>query len=318
MVSVNDYGVYGTLHSLFRTIPPSWRSGLKRILGAQGHGQSSVDWLTARKDATGKKRLDRALDGLLSTLGQQTAEHIAGKVCIDFGAGYVPTDGVCLWLLGASEVHGVDYNDIAKPREIARAVRAADFGRVQSRLQALQLDPGWRGRLDRLRSWAQAGDHELPPGYSYVAPADVIESPSLLPTFDVLVSASVLEHIPPSRITALLDALKSRQNDRAMQVHRVDLRDHRDFDNDPYGFLDPSRQFDAESEADSRGNGMTLSDWTALLAEHPEWDLRVGEFEAGRPHLMPSTTPVPATHVVADSLVVRSATTEATPGTRGD
>jgi hypothetical protein len=126
-----------------------------------------------------------------------------------------------------------------------------------------------------------------------------------------------LEHIPPSLIAALLDALKSRQNAHAIQIHRVDLRDHRDFDNDPYGFLDPSRQFDAESDADSRGNGMTLSDWTMLLAEHPHWGLRVGEFTDGRPHLMPSTVPVSAQRVVADSLVLRSATTVASPDTRG-
>ena len=169
----------------------------------------------------------------------------------------MPTDGVGLWLLGAHEVHGVDYNDIAKPREIARAVRAADTGRVESQLHALRLDPGWSDRLDELRRWARRGGHGFPPGYTYVAPADVIASPSLLPNFDVLVSTSVLEHIPPSRMIALLDALTSRENDDATQIHRVDLRDHRDFDNDPYGFLDPSRKFDAEVDADSRGNGMT-------------------------------------------------------------
>src|ERR1700755_1284990 len=233
------------MHSLFQRLPPAWRTELKRILGSQGHGQSGFDWLTARKDATGKKRLDRALEGVISTVGPGTAAHIGGEVCVDVGAGYVPTDGVGLWLLGAREVHGIDYNDIAKPREIARAVKAADTGRVASQLQALHLDPGWSDRLDELRHWATSGGHGFPPGYTYLAPADVIASPSLLPNFDVLVSTSVLEHIPPSRMIALLDALTSRENDDATQIHRVDLRDHRDFDNDPYGFLDPSMKFDA-------------------------------------------------------------------------
>jgi hypothetical protein len=271
-----------------------------------------LDWLTARKDATGKKRLDRALEGLITTLGPEAAGQVAGKVCIDFGAGYVPTDGVALWLLGANEVYGVDYNNIAKPREIARAVGAADARRVEIQLQALQVDPGWSGRLHRLRRWAQEGGHGFPPGYTYVAPADVIASPSLLPRFDVLVSTSVLEHIPPSLMVALLGALKSRESDHAVQFHRVDLRDHRDFDSDPYGFLDRSRQFDAEADADSRGNGMTLHDWEALLASHAEWGLGVSGYEAGRPHLMPATAPIANAHVVADSLVLRTVTADTT------
>jgi hypothetical protein len=307
VVSVNDRSVYGALHTLFRKLPSSWRTGFKKTLRTQGHGQSNLDWFTARKDATGKKRLDRALEGLVSTLGPQSAEQIAGKVCIDFGAGYVPTDGVALWLLGASEVHGVDYNDIARPSEIARAVRTADAGRVEGQLQALKIDPGWSDRLDTLRQWALVGDNGFPPGYTYVAPADVIASPLLLKKFDVLVSTSVLEHIPPSLITALLDALKSRENEHASQFHRVDLRDHRDFDNAPYGFLDPSMPFDAEADADSRGNGMTLEDWEDLLADHPEWGLAVSGYEAGRPHLMPASAPVCSAHVVADCLVLRSA-----------
>ena len=317
MASVRDSGVYGAMHSLFRRLPPAWRTELKRILGSQGHGQSGFDWLTARKDATGKKRLDRALEGLIGTLGPEAAGQVAGKACIDFGAGYVPTDGIALWLLGASEVHGVDYNNIAKPREIARAVRAADTGRVESQLQALQIDICWVDRLDTMKRWAKSGGHGFPPSYTYVAPADVIASPLLLPNFDVLVSTSVLEHIAPSRMIALLDALKSRANDHATQIHRVDLRDHRDFDNDPYGFLDPSRQFDAEVDADSRGNGMTLQDWEALLASHPELGLGVSGYEAGRPHLMPAAAALPTGHVVADCLVLRSVPAQSTRGARG-
>jgi hypothetical protein len=97
----------------------------------------------------------------------------------------------------------------------------------------------------------------------------------------------------------------------------VDLRDHRDFDDDPYGFLDPSRQFDAEADADARGNGMTLQDWQALLASHSEWELCVSDYDAGRPHLMPSAVPVDDTSVVADSIVLRSVTADTTRRVRG-
>lgn len=304
--SYSDCDVYGAAHSLFRRLPPFWRTGLKRLLRSQGHGQSSIDWVTAAKDAGGKKRLDQALERLIVTIGPETASQIAGKVCIDFGAGYVPTDGLVLWLLGACEVHGVDYNDIAKPRHIARAVTAAETDRIHTQLQSLNLDAGWSDRLDVLRHWAEVGSHSFPPGYNYIAPADVITSPLLLPNFDVLISTSVLEHIRPSLLIALMDVLRSRENARAIQIHCVDLRDHRDFDKAPYGFLDPSRKFDPEADADSRGNGMTLRDWEALLSAHSEWGLAVSSFEAGRPHLMPASAPVPRTDVVADSVVLRS------------
>lgn len=299
-----DGGVYGALHSAFRKLPPHWRATAKRLLGTEGHGESAFDWLTARKDATGKKRLDKAIGGLISTIGAESVTILTGKTCIDFGAGYVPTDGMAMWLLGASEVHGVDYNNIAKPAEMARAVRAADLDRVQTQLRSLPIDAGWPERLDRLTRWAAERSRSFPPGYNYHAPLDVIAAPGLLPPFDILVSTSVLEHIPPSRMVPLIDALKSRENDGAMQFHRVDLRDHRDFENDPYGFLDLSVPFDSEAEADSRGNAMTVQDWERLLEDHPSWRLAVGEYQTGRPHLLADTAR--AVTVVADWLVLRS------------
>jgi hypothetical protein len=106
-------------------------------------------------------------------------------------------------------------------------------------------------------------------------------------------------------MVALLDTLRSRENEHAAQFHRVDLRDHRDFENAPYGFLDSSEPFDAETEADTRGNGMTLADWEVLLADHPGWGLAVSGYEMGRPHLMPRASNATA-RIVVDSLVLRT------------
>ncbi|WP_156720790.1 hypothetical protein [Mycobacterium sp. Root135] len=303
--------LYGGLHSGFRRLPPSWRTALKRALKSEGHRSSTFDGITARKDALGKKRLDRALDDILGTLGLDLAKAVAGKTCIDFGAGYVPTDGLALWLMGASEVYGVDYNHIAKPREIARAVRAADASRIARQLKTLEIDS--TNRLTQLTDWAQGGNNGFPPGYRYIAPADVIASPSLVPKFDLLVSTSVLEHIQPSLMIALLDALKSRENGQAAQIHKVDLRDHRDFEKNPYGFLDPSDKFDAEVDADSRGNGMTIHDWEALLSSHPRWNLGVGLYETGRAHLVPAAAPDAQKRVVADAVVLRSVEVGSSP-----
>ena len=298
--------MYRTIHSLYRKLPPAWRTALKRNLNTDGHGRGRFDWLTAGKDAVGKKRLDHALEGLIETIGSDTARGLAGKVCVDFGAGYVPSDGVALWVMGASSVYGVDYNDIAMPREIARAVRRADGERVISLLESLQLDSDWQGRLDVLQGWARDHRGGFPPGYTYVAPADVIASPELLPNFDILVSTSVLEHIQPSRMSDLLDSLSSRQRPGAMQFHRVDLRDHRDFENNPYGFLDPSCPFDAENEADARGNGMTLVDWEDFLEAHQVWGLCVTDYQPGRRQLVPPGVSPARLRSLADSLVLQT------------
>ncbi|MDZ7885526.1 MAG: hypothetical protein U5N53_22700 [Mycobacterium sp.] len=298
--------MYTTLHSLFRKLPPSWRAGMKQVVGTQGHGHSTFDWLSARKDATGKKRLDHALEGVIQTIGHDEIGELPGKVCVDFGAGYVPTDGVAMWLLGAREVHGIDYNRIAKPKEVARAITSVHASSVHQILQGLQIDSQWKDRLDNLTTWAQEGAGGFPPGYIYVAPADIIESPTLLPKFDILLSTSVLEHIRPSQMAALLDVLKARENSRATQIHRVDLRDHRDFLNNPYGFLDPSDGFDCESDADARGNGMTLRDWEMLLAGRPEWNLGVNSYELGRPDLIPLSSATQGPQVIADTVLLRT------------
>lgn len=302
MTVMHGSQVYDALHTAFRRMPPDWRTRVKGFLRTQGHGKSSFDWVTARKDAAGKKRLDNALDGLITMLGEEAARGLGGRRCVDFGAGYVPADGVALWLLGASIVVGVDYNSIARPRDVARSVTFADRDRIETRLAALRPDVDWRRRLDAVWKWALEDGRDFPPGYTYLAPVDVVALPDLLPPFDVLVSTSVLEHIAPARLVTLMTVLHARQRAGARQFHRVDLRDHRDFDNDPYGFLDPGAPFDADADADTRGNGMTLHDWENLLDAHPDWGLAIAAFEPGRPLLMPQAAP--PVGVVADSLVL--------------
>lgn len=296
--------MYATLHSVFRKLPPTWRAELKRLAGTEGHGHSTFDWLSARKDALGKKRLDRALTGVVDNLGTARVATLRDAVCVDFGAGYVPTDGVAMWVLGAREVHGIDYNKIAKSKEIARAVLSADFLAVEARLETLKLDTDWRDRLTKVKAWAENRPTPFPPGYNYIAPADVIAQPSLVPSFDVLLSTSVLEHIRPSLMTPLLDALKAREKLNAAQFHQVDLRDHRDFTNAPYGFFDESEAYDPESDADVRGNGMSLRDWEALLTSHPEWNIGIARYQPGRPHLMPASPVADSSHIVADTVLL--------------
>jgi hypothetical protein len=271
-----------------------------------------LDPLSARKDALGKKRLDQSLRQLVDVLGAAGArDDLSGRACIDFGAGYVPMDAVSMWLLGADSVVAVDYNHIANFRAMRLGVAKAELSDVRDLLRDVAPDCDWATRLQVLQE-AAAGRHDMSFDkipFRYIAPLDVIADPQGLPTFDFLWSTSVLEHIVPSKLIPLLAALNGRAAPGAVQVHRVDLRDHRDFDGAPYGFLDPKLPFDPEAVADVRGNAMTWQAWESMLGDHPELGLHVAAADEGRPSLVPRhpDTGLPLFSRVAEYLTVASA-----------
>jgi hypothetical protein len=298
------------LHQLFSKLPPSARETLKRALRSNGHSRSVMDPLTARKDALGKKRLDRSLRQLIEVLGVDGAQLLSGRACVDFGAGYVPMDAVSMWLLGAHSVIAVDYNDIASLRAMCLGLARADFSITRDLLRDVAPSCNWKARLQILEgigaSRCDMSFDNIP--FRYIAPLDVIADPEGLPAFDFVWSTSVLEHIAPSKLISVLGALNGRAAPGAVHVHRVDLRDHRDFDRAPYGFLDPNLRFDPESQADVRGNAMTLEAWELELANHPELGLRVAAADQGRPSLVPidPNTGKPVISRVADCLTIVS------------
>lgn len=297
------------LHQLYSKLPPGTRAAAKQILRSSGHSRSVLDPLSARKDALGKKRLDRSLSQVIEVLGNRGVQLLPGRKCVDFGAGYTPMDAISMWLLGASSVVAIDYNNIVSWRALRLGLAKADFNAVRRMLSDRAPDFNWSDRLDsliRISSSRKPEFEEIP--LRYIAPLDVIATPDGLPEFDFLWSVSVLEHIAPSRLIPLLVALRDRGAPGAVHVHRVDLRDHRDFDGAPYGFLQPDADFDPEAEADVRGNAMTLDTWEKLLADHPELDLRVAAFVHGTPNLVPRhpVTKQPVISRVADYITIAS------------
>lgn len=278
------------LHEMYRSLPASVRAFLRRYLGAVGHSRSILDGLRAKKVAAGKKRLDRSLGHFVEVVGVQFARNLVDKDCIDFGAGYVPTDSVSMWLLGAKSVTAVDYNAIASFGYLLMAIRSADFRQVERVLGGVEPGYDWRKRLAELRRAASRGSVDqllqvVP--LKYIAPLDVISDPEEMPKYDVLWSTSVLEHISPSALPLLLKEVTRRGRAGAVQIHRIDLRDHLDPVSAPYGFLDPSSGFDAEAQADERGNAMNVAAWESFLERAPDLGLRVSAVTEGRVELLP-------------------------------
>lgn len=295
------------LHALFRRLPTSVRHRFRRILGAAGHGRSILDVLRARENASGKKRLDRSLRHIVDVLGESGVRCVVDRDCLDFGAGYVPSDGVALWLLGARSVTAVDYNSIASFGYLRAAIRDADVAAIENLMSVNRAVHDWRARLRALHR-AAVHDSSSPQldgvPFRYISPLDAISKPEQLPEYDLLWSTSVLEHIRPSQILPLLRSLKVRGREGSIQLHRVDLRDHRDAEGAPYGFLDRRKHFDPENEADERGNAMNIEAWEALLESDPELKLRIRDVSGGRPHLLPMYSGRAVLQRVADFITV--------------
>lgn len=299
------------LYRIYSALPPAVRAKGKALLGASGHSRGTLDRLKARKDALGKKRLDRSLESVIDTLGPGYLAHLTGARAVEFGAGYVPMDSVSMWLLGAREVTAVDYNDIADFRALTVGVQRADMTAVRRLLAAAAPEGDWETRLDAVLAGARRGSLMGAVPLIYLGSLDVIADPAALPVHDFLWSVSVLEHIRPSQLDLLLEALRSRKAPGAAHVHAVDLRDHHDFDAAPYAFLASDAAFDPETDCDVRGNGMTVRDWNVVLAAHPELGLTVVRSTPGRPHLLPMGLARPLTDAeVADSITIAGAVDE--------
>ena len=189
-----------------------------------------------------------------------------GGRALDFGAGYVASDSLALWLLGMDEVVAVDLNAIAKPEALVRAVRGIDENQVAEIRRFLQPErlTIFNERLQKVRS---AADENLPaPPFTYLAPFDVLAIHQHGPTdVDLLWSTSVLEHIRPSLLPSVLDALTGMLSEGGAAYHFIDLRDHLNFEV-PFAFGSADIPFDPEANADERGNGMTVEDWRRLVA----------------------------------------------------
>lgn len=288
----------GVLYKIYRRLSPQARHNLKRWVGGLGHGTSVLDSLKANKDALGKRRLDEAFCHFLKIYSRLQNKSLSGLRCIDFGAGYVIADSLVMWLLGADRVETLDYNPIANPHALRKAVLAVD----EERLFSCAQDYGFinmvelKQRLDRLMSMANAANLALDVlGIHYRAPFDATDPAQIerLQPADLIWSTSVLEHIHPQYLKPILHNLTMVLSPWGAMVHLVDARDHLDLDNAPFGFFDMDTDYVPDRDFDARGNRLVLSDWTRIVKSTVASGMVVsldGQFKVVRPG---SGTPTP-------------------------
>lgn len=257
------------LYKVYRLFSPKMRHRLKRWVGGLGHHASLLDSHKANKDAIGKRRLDEAFCHFLQTYSRLQNKSLAGLRCLDFGAGYVITDSVVMWLLGASRVDTVDYNAIAQPAALRKAVAAMD----EERLLGCAKNYGFvdlqdlKERLAVLKAMAAEDDLQLEQlSIYYRAPFDATDSAQVdeLQMVDLIWSTSVLEHIHPNYLEPILVNLGRLLSPWGAMVHLIDARDHLDLDNAPLGFFDDDADYVLDRDFDARGNRLLPEEWAQV------------------------------------------------------
>lgn len=257
------------LYRVYRCFSPKMRHRLKRWVGGLGHHASLLDTLKANKDAIGKRRLDEAFCHFLQTYSRLQNKSLAGLRCLDFGAGYVATDSLVMWLLGASRVDTVDYNAIAQPAALRKAVAAMD----EERLLGCAKKYGFvdlkdfKERLAILKAMVDEGNLQLDQlSIYYRAPFDATNRAQVdeLQTVDLIWSTSVLEHIHPNYLEPILVNLGRLLTPWGVMVHLIDARDHLDLENAPFGFFDEDADYVLDRDFDARGNRLLPEEWAQV------------------------------------------------------
>jgi SAM-dependent methyltransferase len=192
------------------------------------------------------------------------AFELDGRSALEIGTGKFLAQALALHVCGCREVVSVDRYRQLRPE----AVREAMSHPVLAR-RFLSPFVGHDAFLERLRRLQASGydlDRLRALGIDYRAPLDLAAAADLRGRFDCTLSYTVLEHVPPDEVPALLDAASRSLRPGGVGVHFVDLEDHRSNLENPFAFLAPGADGEAPA-ALHRGNRMRFSWWRRLAAE---------------------------------------------------
>jgi hypothetical protein len=219
-------------------------------------GRARVDALRARLLARASKRLD-VVAGQMAHLLHLSKVDVRGRTCLELGSGWVLSHALVLHLLGARAVIATDLEAQAHAPALADAVKGATLSIVRDVLSPFEDHGVLRARLERLASLPTLDPSAI--GLDYVAPLDLARARLGRPV-DLVFSNSVLEHVDPQDLPALLGNLALDLAPGGAMLHAIHLEDHRDA-RAPFAFL-------AEGEAEepaARGNRLRASRWLELF-----------------------------------------------------
>jgi Methyltransferase domain len=241
------------------------KNRLKKYVPAtvQGFVSNTKLWnvLAARNLALRGKRIDVCAAQVAHNLHLAEISSLAGKTCLEIGAGWLLSHAIIYHLLGAKKVIATDVAPLAQLQFLHLAIQKPLASTTRDILSPFANHAEIRQRLDKLRRLKRFTYKTLKDlGIEYIAPVDLVQQPIQLEV-DFIYSNSVLEHIPLKDIPLLVTNLGIMLCDGGIMLHSIHLEDHHDFKNDPFAFLEiPDGQFSTKLQQ-SRGNRVRASQW---------------------------------------------------------
>jgi predicted nicotinamide N-methyase len=191
---------------------------------------------------------------------------IRGKTVVEIGTGWMPILPVVFSMAGAKTVVTLDQTRYSDNR-----LRRYSDEFARHNLDHALIDTGVDRRLF----------HNPTAAIEYRAPADFHDLPPR--TADIIVSRTVLEHIRPDELLALLFHAREVLRPAGVMAHWIDMSDHRQHFKKKLSRIDFLRYSDAEWERAVKNhkcyqNRMRMSDYAALFRE-AGWNTSVAKSE---------------------------------------
>lgn len=244
--------------------------------------------------------MDRLAPGL-ATLVREELGSVEGLACLEFGSGHLLSEALVFWLAGAARVVAVDYYPLLHLRLARHALMSADMDALVKALEPAAPANLVRERLARLRQldeWTLGSLSKL--GINYVAPIDFSREPHFLGIFDLIHSASVLEHLPIPECKAIVLNIHAALRPSGVSLHAIHLEDHLNFRHSPFAFLAVDTDW-REPDCDARGNRLRASDWLQIFRSLPAAQVNtLWEVVREELPLPPSLDPAFATYTERD------------------
>ena len=179
------------------------------------------------RDVDPENRFRAALE-----IAQRLEAHgrsLVDATVLELGTGWRLNVPLALWLLGAKRVVTVDlyrYLRLALVRKDLAALRTAPE-RFRTLFGRYAASDRFRRRFDELLAFRGTGTDLLRlTGIEYLAPADASRLPLADESVDAHVSFTVLEHIPPDTLIAILREGQRVLRPHGLLVHCIDFSDH--------------------------------------------------------------------------------------------
>lgn len=208
-----------------------WRlkGAIQKALGYVPGGSRIHEQLARRETPDFGRECDVAVDDWLRMIGELRSRRVTldGATVVEIGAGRVPTWSLCCYLAGAAHVYALDRErrldgdlvcDLADRLMVHVPAIARALGRSEPDVASAQR--GLATSLDRGATLAVATGSVV----DYRAPADPAATALPASSIDVMISSSVLEHVPD--VDAVFTEAMRILTPGGVMFHAIDCGDH--------------------------------------------------------------------------------------------